>query len=164
MGSMIDFHKCPKCYETKYRDNFQLYKGNPNGWCRKCRTNKESERRRSKGIQIKEFSEITYNNKHVCIKTQVETIYLYMYTFTKMSNELNKNFYIIGLTDFIYEEQDKRIEFKKLRDSVAIFYNIGYLVSNYNKFLKLKKDRLQAIKSIFKTKGPKIILISSKID
>lgn len=52
-------HTCPKCSETKDVNQFQ--KGS--GWCRKCRSNLESARRREKGIKTRRLSEIKDGEK-----------------------------------------------------------------------------------------------------
>lgn len=53
---MRESHVCPKCSVRKDKSNFQLYKGNPNGWCRTCRTQKEKDRRILKGVKERRMS------------------------------------------------------------------------------------------------------------
>lgn len=65
-----DSHICPHCSVEQAASKFQLYKGNPMGWCRSCRTVKEKERRASLGIEVKRFSRIDGNQKE-CLTCSV---------------------------------------------------------------------------------------------
>jgi 5-methylcytosine-specific restriction endonuclease McrA len=61
---MLALRACPHCSVMKTFVNFQIGEiGKPVGWCRKCRAEKEAERRRSNGITKKEFSQIVDGEK-----------------------------------------------------------------------------------------------------
>lgn len=60
-------HVCPKCGIEQEAIFFQKYKGNPGGWCRSCRTEKERERRRTKGMKERQRSNIE-NGRKLCME------------------------------------------------------------------------------------------------
>lgn len=55
--------ECSKCKEQRDVSLFQLYKGNPSGQCRLCKTASEKTRRELKGIPIKKLSKIEGSQK-----------------------------------------------------------------------------------------------------
>lgn len=55
---------CAKCKKEYPPQNYQNKKGG--GWCRVCRTNKEKERRKEKGIDEKKFS-VIIDDKKLCM-------------------------------------------------------------------------------------------------
>lgn len=56
-------YKCPHCFNFLTASNFQIRKGNPSGWCVKCRNNLAVESRRRKGMQKRNSSCITEMGK-----------------------------------------------------------------------------------------------------
>ena len=66
---MRESHVCPKCDQEQEAARFQLHKGQPNGWCRGCRSRLEAERRRAKGIVARPKSRIEGRRK-LCVHCQ----------------------------------------------------------------------------------------------
>lgn len=56
-------YRCPHCRVNRTDNHFQSYKGHPNGWCRLCRSECESKRRRRLGIKKAKRSKIKGDTK-----------------------------------------------------------------------------------------------------
>lgn len=69
---------CPHCNSARMVDKFQSYKGNPIGWCRSCRTEKERQRRRSKGIRPRRLTKIVAGEKQCAGCGQLKSL-IYFY-------------------------------------------------------------------------------------
>lgn len=58
--------RCPHCDEFYPISSFQIVKGMPSGWCRKCRTEKEKQRRRDSGASEAKRSVLKDGKKLCC--------------------------------------------------------------------------------------------------
>lgn len=75
---------CSKCGEAKEVTNFQ----NSGGWCRRCRTELERQRRKNAGMQVKEFTRVTSTHKS-CGICKAEKLFSEFYSATRGSAGLS---------------------------------------------------------------------------